>query len=223
MIDHIDSISDRLMEYALKEAAEHTAKGNEKINIKVKAGELLGYTDGTSMAHTFDFLMQTSVKKAEYINPDRWNWDQALYSVCPYDYFADDLRQKYYQKLNGQDCGSPSHDVAGTASGGWFQGEDSNDFEGNYLAVAHIRNEVMIVLKTDDLEKRERAEFVVRVWNPEIYPEEIKIGQEYCYQDLDNSNWAYLKVLPEEKLEFVKGQGSCPASFQESRSEIWER
>lgn len=237
MFDHLDKLSDTLLKYAPKTAAATSQiQDNTELNIFVKAGELIGYTNGTDLAHTFDFLLTNYAKKVAYINPKRWEWDQALYSQCPYDYFVPELRTAYYAKLgkpsyNGfvkaDSCGNPSHDIAGTASGGWFKGA-STDKQGEYLAIAKDFNDAQVAYRKDGqaFESSQAVQMGKPYLNitdntPEKYPENITPGQSICYSN--NNEWAFIKLLSETELSFATGSGSCPPAFPESQASIWIR
>jgi|SRR3989344_1396982 len=238
LFDHIDKISDRLMKYAPKDSTQSSAtQGNNEINISIQAGELLGYTDGTSLAHTFDFLVTNYGKKNKYINPKRWEWEQALYGTCPYDYFVPTLKSLYYEKLGkpsmsgfikSDTCGNPSHDIAGTASGGWFKG-DSTDKRGDYMAIAKQYNEVQIATRKDglafpsqqDVVQGKNSYFNLTDSAPKKYPSEIKLGESVCYES--NNKWAFIKLLSNTELSFASGSGMCPSDFPSSQAETWSR
>lgn len=234
LFDHIDKVSDKIKQYAPEKPTETSRVENPPINIPVKKGELLGYTDGTDLARTFDFLLQDMSKPAPHINPKRWQWDQAVYAQCPYDYFTDELKAKYYAKIGeaiekstgrefipAEGCGQLSHDKSGTISGGWFKGE-STDTKGDYLAIARTTKSKMVnvAIKKDGLFGPDSD---LRDYSPKAYPEDIKVGQEVCYQDQNANMWAYVKLLSDTQLAFARGNGSCPASFPQNLSETWER
>lgn len=237
MFDHIDRLSDTLAKYAPKTAAATSQiQDNMELTVRINAGELLGYSNGTPLARTFDFLLTNYAKKASYINPKRWEWEQALYSQCPYDYFVSDLKSQYYGKLGkpghlgfvkADACGNPSHDVAGTASGGWFKG-DSTDKRGEYLAIARDYNDAQIAYRKDG-QAFESSQAVqtgkpylnIVDFTPGTYPEEITPGQSICYSN--NNEWAFITLLSNTELSFAKGSGACPAEFPESQTETWVR
>lgn len=230
LFDHIDKISDKIKEFAPKEPANSTrTELGTHPGVVIKKGELLGYSDGTPLAHTFDFLLMNKSKSAPRINQKRWTWEQALYSQCPYDYFTKELKDKYYAKIGDisrmsgvdsfipvKDCGGPSHDTAGTASGGWFKG-DSTDYKGDYLAVNKYLETVEVTLRKDG-----NREVSVSDYSPKVWPQDIKAGNEVCYQDSNGNMWAYVKLISENQLTFAKGFGSCPASFPKD-FDTWER
>lgn len=232
LFDHIDKVSDKILAVAPKEASETSRSDNPPVNLEIKKGELLGFTDGTPQARTFDFLIIDRSKPVEHINPKRWEWEQAIYSQCPYDYFTSSLKEKYYKKIGesaeisgipsftpAENCGRISHDIKGTISGGWFKGEGT-DSNGDYLAIARASKRADIAVKKDGLFGQES---VLHDYSPKIFPENVSVGQEVCYYDQNQNKWAYVKLVSEMKLSFARGTGSCPASFPESEAEIWER
>jgi hypothetical protein len=233
LFDHLDRLSDRLKSIAPEKPSESSRTENSLINLEVKKGEILAYTNGTPQAHTFDFLLIDRSKPTTHINPKRWEWEQAVYSQCPYDYFTEELKKKYYSKLGESsftgieptdNCGSPSHDVSETVSGGWFKGS-STDIKGDYLAIARSGKRVDVAQRKDGDFKDGigSGESKLRDYSPKIFPEDVKVGGEVCYLDTNQSRWVYAKLVSEEKLFVARGTGSCPASFPESPVETWER
>lgn len=235
LFDHIDKVSDKILALAPKEPAETSRVDNPPINIQIKKGELLGYTDGTPQARTFDFLIIDMSKPTTHINPKRWEWEQAIFAQCPYDYFTPELKEKYYahigevvEKSTGRnfipagDCGQLSHDKLGTISGGWFKGE-STDSKGDFLAIARpteSANRVDIAVKKDGLFG---SDSMIYDYSPKVFPEDIKVGEDVCYYDQNEGKWAYVKLISETQLGLAKGSGNCPVTFPESQAETWER
>lgn len=79
--------------------------------IVFKAGDLLGYTTGTSKAGNWDFGVYNSATSNRYANDPDWN-NSSTYTtaVCPFDYFASDLKTLYYSRFNPQRLGgNPPH------------------------------------------------------------------------------------------------------------------
>ncbi|MFA5926598.1 MAG: hypothetical protein WCT32_02085 [Patescibacteria group bacterium] len=220
--DHIDDVVDKIKAYA---PAEPSSRSNDLkyVSIPVKAGELVGYTDGTPQAGSFDLFLLNSAKTVPHINPVRWKWDQVVTADCPYDYFSDELKAKYYDIMRSQDgqvleplsCGSPSHDVAGTAAGGWFQG-DATDTSGKWLEIGTLAKRV-------EINRRENGSgnFSVRDYKAKVMPENVTPGNSACYSD--TGKWAYIKLNSETEMSVATGSGSCPATFPENQAEAWER
>lgn len=235
LFDHIDKVSDKILKVSPKEPSESSRVENPPVNLEIKKGELLGYTDGTPQARTFDFLIIDRSKPTTHINPKRWEWEQAVYAQCPYDYFTDELKEKYYKKIGesaeisgtptftpAENCGTLSHDKLGTISGGWFKGE-STDTKGEFLNIATATKPIKrvdIAVKKDGLFG---ADSVMHDYSPKVFPEDVKVAQEVCYYDSNQNWWLYVKLVSEKELSFARGTGSCPASFPQSQSEIWEK
>ncbi|GEM_PF-1208755 len=238
LFDHIDKISDRIAKYAPQDPTQSSGtQGNRELNIPIQAGELLGHTNGTSLARTFDFLVSNYGKKNSFINQKRWEWEQALYGSCPYDYFVPDLKSQYYEKLgkpsmNGflkaDGCRNPSRDIAGTLSGGWFK-DDSTDKRGDYLAIAQEYNTVQIATRKDglafpnqqDVVQGKNSYFNMTDFSPKKYPSNVTPGELVCYSD--NQQWAFIKLVSEAEILFAAGNGVCPSVFPESQAETWLR
>ena len=220
--DHIDTVNDEIKKLWKGEPIDNTREA-QRINFKVKAGDLLGYTNGTDASRGFDFFLLNTSKVVSHVNPERWQWEQTTIADCPYDYFTEDLKTKYYnafasqdgKKLIVQNCGSISHDVAGTASGGWFQ-ENSKDTQGKWLEIGNINGKVEMTIRESG-----SYNFAIRDYQPAIMPEKLAVGNSTCYSG--EGNWAHIKLLSDNKLAVVKGSGNCPADFSESMSELWER
>lgn len=232
LFDHLDRLSDRLKKSAPEKPTETSRVENPPVNLEVKKGELLAYTDGTPQAHTFDFLLIDRSKPVTRINPKRWEWEQAIYSQCPYDYFTASLKEEYYAKLgitsfagleSTNNCGSSSHDIAGTISGGWFKGT-STDIKGDYLAIAKEGTRVDVAQRKDGDFKDGvgSGESKIRDYSPKVYPEDVKVGSEVCYHDQNQNRWVFVKLVTEENLSVARGTGSCPISSSQS-AEVWER
>lgn len=237
LFDHIDRLSNTLIPFAPRtpKASSQMQDGKE-LGLKIKAGELLGYTNGTDLARTFDFLVTNQGKKNTFLNPKRWAWDQAVYGTCPYDYFTPDLKAEYYAKLGkpsergfikAHECGNPSHDIVGTLSGGWFTGK-STDKWGDYLAIAREYDEVRIAYRRDgnafantkDVHAG-RPYFHMTIYSPARYPSEIKAGESVCYES--NTTWAFIKLVSNTELLFSYGNGACPSLFPEAQASAWIR
>ena len=237
MFDHMDSLSDALKPYAPKGAAASSqVQTGQRLAVQVRAGELLGHTNGTDLAHTFDFFVLNYNKKNSFLNPKRWEWEQALYATCPYDFFTPELRAQYYDKLGKPTdtglmktttCGNPSHDVSGTASGGWFKAT-STDKRGEYLAIARDYNDVLLAYRKDGDAFASRKDvqtgapyFRLTDTSPRKYPADIKVGDEVCYSD--RQQWAFIKLISATELTLARGTGTCPANLPSAKAEIWIR
>lgn len=225
MLDHVDRVTDDIKKLAPKEPAL-VSNGGTNPNVEIKAGTLLGYSDGTPQAKTWDFFVLDKSSKADYIKLERWTWDQAIYAKCPYDYFQEDLKNQYYNLLGlgggkfpftkASSCGSPSKDISGTISGGWFQG-DSTDSKGKSINVGSFVGIVHFNLKQDGNKSINMSD-----WNNKTLPENVKVGESVCYSDGQNT-WVFLKLESENKLLSTTGDGKCPSQMPSQNVETWER
>lgn len=117
---------------------------NYMLNLKVKAGDLLGYIGGLQHQQGIDIGMYNhNTAPLAYISPRRYSEDN-LHAVCPFDIFTPGLKSAYYRKIGDwvtltKDksqtaggyfaprtvepiCGENMYDVLGTARGNWFAG-----------------------------------------------------------------------------------------------------
>src|SRR3989338_1756892 len=144
--DHIPQLSDKLSKLAPEKPADNTYD-NPITPVPVAVGEQVGST-----RKGLDFFLFNRAKKVEYINPKRWISDHHTIADCPYDYFTDELKHKYYSLFTSaggfvpsvKTCRSASRDVAGTLAGAWFQG-DATDIQGAHLYIADDFNTVDMV------------------------------------------------------------------------------
>lgn len=70
------------------------------VTIKIKAGELLGYTTGTPLARNFDF----GVFDLNHVNPDLpsdgdSNYGKEKNFICPFDVLPSAIKDAYYKKI----------------------------------------------------------------------------------------------------------------------------
>lgn len=88
-----------------------TSQTQEVSPIYFKAGDLIGYTTGTTAAGNWDFGAYDSSKNNRYISDPDWNWsDTYTKAVCPFDYFSPNLKLQYYSRFNSQTLGgNPPH------------------------------------------------------------------------------------------------------------------
>lgn len=226
LFDHLDTASEEMKKHAPEEPSTSTAT-NDRISVPIKGGMLLGYTDGTSHARTFDFLVLGKEKEDSYISPHRWEWEQSIYSVCPYDMYEENLREKYYQKIGiindnkfekAQDCGKLSYDIENTISGGWFKDEYSTDLQGTYVLIGERMGFVDVTIKSSS------GNVILRItdYDPKSLPEDIGIGESVCYQGFAN-DWVYLHLAGNQTIEINNGYGECPESYPDNGSTTYYR
>ena len=131
-------------------------------NIKVKAGDLLGYTQSDPAQPGSTFLgfeiwaANYNVKPDANVNWDYYQDDRRAHIMCTFDLYSGDLKNQFYLKLGGIDqksgkftprtiaplCGQVNQDMVGTIQGMWFSGKpkeknDSVEFRNGGLAFMH--------------------------------------------------------------------------------------
>lgn len=67
-----------------------------------KAGELIGYTTGTAQAHNFDFAVFDLNHTNMFIGQGGSTDLRFKNFICPFDLFPEELKSRYYQKLEPQ-------------------------------------------------------------------------------------------------------------------------
>lgn len=78
-----------------------------------KAGDLIGYTTGTSAAGNWDFGVYNSTVQNKYASDTKYNFSSInTTAVCPYDYFPSDLKAIYVAKFNTRSNGGATPDGA---------------------------------------------------------------------------------------------------------------
>lgn len=79
--------------------------------LKFAAGELVGYTTGTSQAGNWDFGVYNSATSNRYAGDPDWGWSTTYTTaVCPFDYFTSGLKSEYVAKFDPDILGgNPPH------------------------------------------------------------------------------------------------------------------
>lgn len=77
--------------------------------VSFAAGDLIGYTTGTVAAGNWDFGVYNSTKVNRFANDPNWNKsDTYTTAVCPFDYFAPDLKAGYIARFDSKILGGNS-------------------------------------------------------------------------------------------------------------------
>ena len=116
---------------AAQQPATSTRDAEVATHLKVNAGDLIGYTTGTIVAHTWDFYLSNTSKHNQFANQERYANPGDLRSLltadCPYEYFDQAMREEYYARFGGWhgkaeqgEC-DISPDQLGSIAGGWFK------------------------------------------------------------------------------------------------------
>lgn len=95
----------------LPSTPQSDSRTQELSPVSFAAGELIGYTAGTDAAGNWDFGVYNSSVSNRYANDPNWN-NSTVYTtaVCPFVYFAPNLKAEYTAKFNSTILGgNPPH------------------------------------------------------------------------------------------------------------------
>ena len=103
----LQEIKDLFPDTPSQDSRDQQLKGT----IAFKAGDLIGYTTGTSQAGNWDFGVYDSGSSNRYAGSAEWgnSWVYTT-AVCPYDFFSPELKQVYVGKYNKQVYSSMQRD-----------------------------------------------------------------------------------------------------------------
>ena len=218
--DHIWRLAETIAPLAAPNPSTTTRDAAVQTSLPLKAGDLIGYTTGTIVAHNWDFVFANSSKSINAVNRERYenvgDMGGLLHADCPYDYFADDLRSEYYTlfsvRLDGTDSCLVTHDMAGTISGAWFNEPFvlgvSQGPEAGWGVVVGISAYDQVRVDS------ERASLWVDPTAP-TYVDPKSVTSEHCYEHLNAPTQpplrhVYLKLLSNTELAVAFGEGGCP-------------
>ncbi|MEK6872067.1 MAG: hypothetical protein AABX16_04150 [Nanoarchaeota archaeon] len=218
--DHIVTIADKFKEFAPQVPSPRRNDG-VSVSIPVQAGELIGYTSGGFPGRAFDFLLLNRARQSQNLNPARWISDHSLYKTCPYDYFVPELKKQYYNFIAAEggmrNCGPRVKEVPNTIAGYWFQG-DATESKGSRFVIYGTNHFVEWTLI-----KSSEAPIAYRTQDAGfVLPENVTEGTSACYYDNNKNVYIYIKMLSDDKVDLVNGDGKCPASFP-TGYETWIR
>ncbi|OGH87786.1 MAG: hypothetical protein A3J93_05115 [Candidatus Magasanikbacteria bacterium RIFOXYC2_FULL_42_28] len=98
---HITDPIQTIKDVFLSEPASDSRDQQIKNKVDFKAGDLIGYTTGTNVAGNWDFGLYNSATKNKYADDSKLNWSTIhTTAVCPYDYFAPELKTVYTSRYN---------------------------------------------------------------------------------------------------------------------------
>lgn len=223
--DHVKTLVGEGAEVTPAEAVWDTRDAQKQVRVEYQAGDLIGYTKGTSVAHTWDFIMESTLSTIQYANQERYETMGDLVrmrqAVCPYDYYEESIRAQYLALFGGwaglmtgaTTClGSP--DVLGSIAGGWFGSPYAGDafMPADWaLAVVHTAD--------DRVEINDASNSVRTDGSHSTHMVPGLVTTEHCYQDYNTpAKHVYLKMLAVDQVAYAFGQGTCPASFPSDSS-----
>ncbi len=108
--DHLTELGPGIAEYAPEEPSTSTRDSEKPASIVIKAGDVIGYTTVTIVAHSWDFIFSNTAVVNSFANLERCentgDLKVLLYAECPYDYFANDMGDEYRASIGGSNSGS---------------------------------------------------------------------------------------------------------------------
>ena len=228
---HVKEVVDRISAVAPAEPSTTTsAQQYLEEPLAFVAGELIGHFYRSPTA--FDFFFENRACPNTYVNQARYEADyngNALYQVCPYQFFIDELRTEYYALFGGTnepvegvvECRGTSRDVEGTLSGTWFLDPDwsngtARDNDGDHRWRLDIAIELDGEIKIGDLGGR-----LLRIHDDNsshVDPETVV--SDHCYQLWQTPSeqvpmgYALFNNIGDTTMEVAYGaDGLCPESF----------
>ena len=231
-IDHITSVPKIIVDATTSVPKQTSAEEYVKNKLLFKAGDIIAYTSGTSLAHNWNIYLADTRQTNNFINTERYSVDGAgnkmLRSRCPFDFYQDEMKQKFVDLMGynkaGQstNCGSVSKDVAGTLSGMWHFSADTKtgtrtQIDGVYASPLSVfKNSAgeIIIHQVDnrrlDIEPNDKTN-----------KDPKQVTGEHCYQS--TSGYAYFKLISPQEMKFAYSSGSCPQKFPEELAKTYYR
>ncbi|MBL4694257.1 S-layer homology domain-containing protein [Candidatus Gracilibacteria bacterium] len=223
LLDHFTSPVAKIIS-ALPETPQVGTQTNGTIPpllIEFKAGELLGYSSGTTQAKRFDFGLYDINQENQFANPERQRGWRDFNSACPYDYFESDVKIAYYARFatlggsivnTNNECRSADQDLKGTIQGAWY--DSPSEAQKQLAIVQEIDNNELRIVRSN------KQHITIRSYNSTFkFPREITT--EHCYQDDDE--YIYFKNISDTEMAINEGSGNCPSSFEESTQSNYYR
>ncbi|MEM2138516.1 MAG: hypothetical protein QW568_05495, partial [Candidatus Anstonellaceae archaeon] len=206
--------------------------------VKFAAGELIGYYVPGAGVAAFDFFAYDQSVLNQFANQKRHEFgyaDPMLHAVCPYDYYAGEMKDAYYSLIPGpatnKSCGPISRDYPGTISGMWFLDKEPTKYlydysqEGTYGSALPIAGDYdRTIIGT----LGRRATTFIYPNNP-TYRDPKDVTGEHCYQIYSYYNpspegYVYFKLMDNETLKvFYSEKGECPESFPAEQGATYYR
>lgn len=107
VFDHIDNVEPKIGEKFSSTPQEDTRTSGEfEQYVHVKAGELIGYSEGTPQAHSWDFGVYNKERPNFLSDLEKYKeyklFPRDKIANCPYDYFSQNLKDDYTELFEGK-------------------------------------------------------------------------------------------------------------------------
>lgn len=236
--DHVNKASKAVVKVTTNKPTKNDSTDKmPKEELYLKAGDLIGYTTGTSRGHNWNIYLYDTRNENTFVNMERYKNDKGrsvyLNSVCPFSYYPSQMQKKYIKLMGatapGQsnDCGNASNDIKGTISGMWHLGK-----EGTSISYQNIYSTPISIYRSSAneiiLAEFDRKRFTITAVNPTFKIPKV-INTKHCYKlkddnDREYSGYAYFKLISENEMEVVyERTGTCPSVFPSSKAIAYYR
>ena len=201
--------------------------------LSFNAGDLIGYTTGTTQANNWDIWVYDQEHTNSFAQALRYEAEQLgarlRTAICPYSFLKDSMKAEVraLYGLNGPgetiECGSASRDVVGTLAGQWHFDSDpaqgvTVSEEGDYaspFAIFNSLNDEVIIHSVNN------TRYQVTSSNPS-YKKPEDITGSHCY-DLSNQQFGitqgyiYFNLVSDIEMQVLfSATGICPENFPDS-------
>ena len=198
--------------------------------VRVRAGEIIAFTTGTSRAHNWDIWVYDRDARNRFARPERYRANELgvrlRQAVCPYDLLAPDLRTEAYALLGvtgpgeTDDCGNASRDVPGTLAGQWHL--DADPSHGVVSGKDGVWATPLAVYErlTGSVDIHGVAGKRWRIKpGDRTHKDPARVTGSHCFELRepwrgDQDGYVYFKLLSETKLSVAHAAtGTCPDGF----------
>lgn len=217
--NHVKQLSQKLQE--IKQAGycrKNQGSDYEYCEIylqKVITGEVMGKVGG--LQGNFDYGLLDFRKPHAFANPARYG-ARTPYINCPYDYYTEEKRQKFFSLIKRNDegqCGTVAQDVQGTLQGNWFFGDARTDSPGGWdaslsFALDDANPSLQVVSAGGKFTSPGVWLFTpTSAGSTNRNFSQTMSGNTYCYNAAERQDKIIVKLVNETSLLIEKQDGAC--------------
>lgn len=230
--NHVKELSDELAAAIAQVECEQwtTNPGNicsKNFFLEVAAGTQIGGVG--HLQGNFDLGMRDTRVELDFANKTRYT-SKAANVVCPFDYFANDIRNTLMGKIKRTAdpvCGKVMYDIAGTLQGNWYYASGATDGSGSeHLAFVfnnhNPQTPLISVGGTFADPKIWNITTTVSGTKNRKFSEVTADGNTYCY-DEGGSERIVMAMPSDEELKIEYQVGSCGYSSTFNNPTIYKR
>lgn len=238
-LDHITRASDKIISATTSTPKSDSREEYPKSKINFKAGEVVAYTSGTSVAHNWNIYLYDKQHKNTFINQARYEDSHVgrrlINATCPFNYY-DDAKKATFLALMGQrkpgettSCGEVSRDKAGTLAGMWhFSPDAASGMEesknGKFESPFSIYKNSAGVISINQVDGKRLDVEPGTATNKDP----ADITTQHCYEVVDanqqKGGYVFLKLEDSTKMALTYSpNGKCPANFPAAEAKTYYR